>query len=287
MITKQTELIEKPLANGKFKIRIAHHNGLSAEPPVLMMHGLTRTGRDFDTCASYLASLGRSCFCPDMIGHGGSSWSDSPNSDYVLKTYVDIVAKLVGQLEWECFDWVGTSLGGAIGMITAADKLQGRVRRLIINDIGPEIPPTALARFITPTLRRPQFRNLAEAWPYFKRCYASFGELSASEWQTLIETSVHSNENGTYDLHYDPLVISRQGLLGASQHQFNLWEHWRKLSCELLIIRGEDSDILTESILLQMLAAQPTARYVMLPNCGHAPYLNVATQLDLVATFLN
>lgn len=151
---------------------------------VIAWHGLARTGRDMDELAAHLSSRYR-VICPDTIGRGLSEWSPLPEQEYSLDFYARLAVSLVDQLGLQRFHWVGTSMGGAIGMVCAAGPLKGRVTRLVLNDNGPELAPPALQRIRDYAGNPPAFDRVSELEAYFREIYASFGVLTDAQWRRL------------------------------------------------------------------------------------------------------
>lgn len=275
-----------PVAGGKFEIHVTSWDAcvqVDGAVPLLLMHGLSRTGRDFDALAAHLSSQGRACHCPDMIGRGLSSWAADPGADYTVGSYLEIAVEIADRLELAKFDWVGTSMGGGLGMLAASGPLRGRVRRLVVNDIGPELPDAAVGRILEYAQRQKVFATVSAAREYFRQAYGPFGCLSDEEWQNLTDTSVRRRADGKFLPHYDPRITGQLREAAAGEA---LWDQWRSLDCEVLVVRGENSDLLTVAILNRMLEELPATRHVQIAGCGHAPYLNTPEQFDLLSTFL-
>ncbi|MGH8533657.1 MAG: alpha/beta fold hydrolase [Gammaproteobacteria bacterium] len=165
------------------------------------MHGLTRNGRDFDALASALQEEYRVA-CPDLPGRGRSDWLNDP-SDYGYPVYLADIAVLIGHLDVECIDWVGTSLGGLIGMLLAAQP-QTPIRRMIVNDIGPQIEEASRKRIQNYVGSEPTFDDLSALERYVRTVYAPFGSLSDEQWRHLAEHSARRLPDGNYGLHHDP-----------------------------------------------------------------------------------
>jgi pimeloyl-ACP methyl ester carboxylesterase len=248
--------------------------------PVLCVHGLTRNGRDFDALAMELARRGRRVLCPDMPGRGHSSWLPD-GALYAVPTYLAVLAPLLEALGEH--DWVGTSMGGLIGMGLCATP-GARMRRLVINDIGPFVPVAALER-IRDYLGIPQrFGSLEALEAYLRRVHAPFGPLSDAEWRHLAAHSARATAAGDLALHYDPAIV--QPMLGPLA-DLDLWALWPAVAQRpVLVLRGEDSDLLLPETAARM-AESPSVRLAVIPGCGHAPALMDPAQIALVADFLS
>jgi pimeloyl-ACP methyl ester carboxylesterase len=247
--------------------------------PVLCVHGLTRNGRDFDALATELARRGRRVICPDVPGRGHSSWLPD-GALYTVPTYLTVLAPLLEALGE--YDWVGTSMGGLIGMGVCATPGQ-RMRRCVINDIGPFVPVASLER-IRDYLGQPQrFSSLSDAEAYLRRVHAPFGPLSDAEWQHLAAHSARATERGDFTLHYDPAIL--QPMMGPLA-DIDLWALWPAVAQRpVLVLRGGSSDLLLAETAAQM-AQSPGVRVETIAGCGHAPALMDSRQITLVADFL-
>lgn len=256
--------------------------GAPAAPrPVVCVHGLTRNGRDFDRLAARLAGAGHRAVCPDVVGRGESDWL-AEASGYGYPQYLADMTVLLARLDVEAVDWVGTSMGGLIGMMLAAQP-GTPIRRLVVNDVGPFIPKAALERIAGYVGADPRFADLAEAEAYLRRVHAPFGALAEAEWRRLAETSVEAHEGGIR-LRYDPKIgeALRQGAL----EDVDLWDVWDRIACPALVLRGADSDLLSAETAAEMTRRGPRTRLVEIPGCGHAPALLDDSQITLVADWL-
>ena len=248
--------------------------------PVVCVHGLTRNGRDFDALAMELARRGRRVICPDVPGRGHSSWLPD-GALYAVPTYLAVFAPLLEALGE--YDWVGTSMGGLIGMGVCAMP-GNRMRRFVINDIGPFVPVASLER-IRDYLSQPQrFASLSDAEAYLRRVHAPFGPLSDAEWQHLARHSARATERGDFVLHYDPAIM--QPMMTGPLADIDLWPLWPAVAQRpVLVLRGETSDLLLAETAAQM-GASPAVRVETVAQCGHAPALMDPEQIALVADFL-
>jgi len=249
---------------------------------VIAWHGLARTGRDMDELARHLSTHYR-VICPDTLGRGLSEWSPAPATEYCLAFYVQQATALVDQLGLKEFHWVGTSMGGAIGTLAAATRLRGRIRRLVLNDNGPQLAEEALQRIRSYAGQPAAFATVSELEQYFRKVYEPYGWLSDAQWLHLTETSVRRLPDGRVTPHYDPAMA-----LQFTHHpdDYLLWDAWDSLALPVLCLRGEHSDLLLESTVQAMRERGPAAAVVTIPGCGHAPALNVPEQLNLVERFL-
>ncbi len=255
-----------------------------ARVPVLCVHGLSRQGRDFDYLAAALAAMGRRVVCPDLVGRGRSGRLRNPN-EYALPQYCADLNALMARLDIEEVDFVGTSLGGLIGMVMAG--LPGNAfRRLVVNDIGPFLPWRGLARIGTYlSAMPPGFRDLGEAEAYFREVLAPFGDLPDERWTHITRHSVawHASRE-RYVMLCDPQIV--RAFRNPWQYSLDLWKYWAAIEVPILVIRGEDSDLLPGDLARDMVRRNPRARIVEIAGCGHAPPLMRAEQIACVCEFL-
>jgi pimeloyl-ACP methyl ester carboxylesterase len=250
---------------------------------VVCLHGLSRQGRDFDGLAMALAAAGYRVLCPDLVGRGRSDWLRDAD-DYALPQYCADMVGLIARTGAEQVDWIGTSLGGLVGMVLAGQP-GSPIQRLIINDIGPYLPWSALFRIGTAIRTAPRdFPDLAAAEAYHRAALAPFGDLSDAEWRHLTLHGIERREDGRYHLLYDPGIVRafRPGLF----YNLSLWRYWDAIRCPALLLRGEHSDLLLKSTAEEMARRGPHAELVEIPGCGHAPALLADDQIALITDWL-
>jgi pimeloyl-ACP methyl ester carboxylesterase len=257
--------------------------GAGQASTVIAWHGLARTGRDMDEIAAHLSPRYR-VICPDTLGRGLSQWSPQPEKEYCLEFYARIAVSLLEQLGIREAHWLGTSMGGALGIRLAAGALKGRLKRLVLNDIGPRLGEAAVERIRTYAGNPAQFDRVGELEQYFRTVYKPFGWLSDAQWRRLTETSVRRTAEGKVTPHYDPKMV-----LQFTHHprDYDQWDAWDAIEAPTLCLRGETSDLLLPEVAEAMRSRGPRAVVVTIPGCGHAPALNVPEQLALVERFLN
>jgi pimeloyl-ACP methyl ester carboxylesterase len=258
-------------------------SGVPQALPVIAWHGLARTGRDMDPLAQHLTQLGHRVICPDTIGRGLSEWSPQPEAEYCLDFYARLATALADQLGLARFHWVGTSMGGAIGMVCAAGALQGRIERLVLNDIGPQLATAAVDRIRSYAGNPASFATMSELQTYFRTVYKPYGYLSDAQWTLLTESSTRRLPNGRVTPHYDPAMVMQ-----FTHHpgDYELWDCYDRITTPVLCLRGAESDLLLASTAEAMRDRGPRALVVTIAGCGHAPALNVPEQLELVSRFL-
>jgi pimeloyl-ACP methyl ester carboxylesterase len=251
-------------------------------PPLIMWHGLARTGRDFDDLAAALADTYH-IICPDTIGRGFSQWSPDPDNEYCLAFYARIARELVDQLGFGRVRWVGTSMGAAIGTVAAATTLKDRISHLVLNDNGPALAAAAIERIKTYAGNPPQFDTVTEFEGFLRTVYKPYGWQSDAQWRRMAETSARRLPNGKITPHYDPAMV-RQFIVHPND--YDLWDEYDAIDMPTLVMRGEHSDLLLAETAEEMTKRGPRARLAVIPGCGHAPALNVPEQIELVRRFL-
>jgi pimeloyl-ACP methyl ester carboxylesterase len=292
---------------------------------LLCLHGLTRTGRDFDVLAQRLSSCYR-VVCPDLVGRGQSDWLTN-SAFYTVPQYMADLVTLIARLAPKTLHWVGTSLGGLVGMGVGgacaqaatgrhagqalianqpiAPKQQGglstgrfdrllppegglRLDKLVLNDVGPHLPWAALERISHYTAEPAQFASLAEAAAYVRTTAASFGMHSDAEWDDLTR-HVYRREGQHWVKHYDlgiAVPFAQHSPAVMAAGEQQLWQAFEALTCPVLVLRGAQSDLLTAATVQDMLRRQPRARVLELPGVGHAPTLMHHNQIEPVVRFL-
>jgi len=252
-------------------------------PVVVAWHGLARTGRDMDPLAAHLCAQGWRVICPDTLGRGLSQWSPDPKAEYCLDFYARLAKSLVDQLALDRFHWVGTSMGGAIGMVCAAGSLRGRIERLVLNDIGPQLAPAAVQRIRSYAGSPSAFNTMRELEQYFREVYKPYGHLPDKQWRLLTESSMRRLPDGRVTPHYDTAMVQQ---FEHHPDDYELWPVFDSIDVPVLCLRGADSDLLLVETAEAMRDRGPRALVVTIPGCGHAPALNVPDQLELVQRFL-
>jgi pimeloyl-ACP methyl ester carboxylesterase len=247
----------------------------------ICVHGLTRTGRDFDVLAAKL-SKSTHVVCPDVPGRGASDWLENPK-EYIYPTYLGDMAGLISHIGAERVTWIGTSMGGLIGMMLAA--MPGSpIRKLIINDIGPFIPKEALNRIGDYVSAAPSFPDIAGIEAYLREVHAPFGDLSDEQWQHLATTSSEQNGEGGLRLHYDPAIAD--AFISGPVEDVDLWSVWDRIACPTLVLRGAKSDLLKLETAQEMTQRGPQAELVTIDGCGHAPALMADDQVKIITDWL-
>lgn len=247
---------------------------------LLCVHGLTRNGRDFDDLARALAARYR-VVCPDVVGRGQSSWLPV-KAGYQLPTYVADMVTLIARLDVETVHWVGTSMGGLIGMVLASLP-DNPIRRLVLNDVGPVLPAESLLRIGQYVGQAPVFSSYEAAEAYIRAVSAPFGRLTDAQWRHLTEPSVKQVDGG-WAMRYDPAI--GDAFRDPQMADVDLWPIYEAIGCPTLVLRGADSDLLRPDTACQMAARGPRARVVEIPDVGHAPTLMDPAQITPIRDFL-
>ena len=295
------------LGNGAFH-RIAYTDWGNAGNPhvVVCVHGLARNSRDFDYLADALTPECR-VVCMDVAGRGESDWLAN-KSDYKFSTYQSDGAAMLARASAPAgsrwldrfsargearVDWVGTSMGGLIGMLLAAKK-NSPIRRLVLNDVGPLIPWSALFRMKGYITRGRRFASEAEVEAYLRDVCAPFGPLSDEHWHHLARHGARRGAGSHMELRYDPGI--GEGLHGHIDPEFplgpdlmrgiDLWNIWSKVQCPTLVLRGAQSEVLLPVTLAEMRARKPDLEVAEFPGVGHAPALMNEEQIQVVKDFL-
>jgi pimeloyl-ACP methyl ester carboxylesterase len=270
----------------------------SAAHVIVCAHGLSRQGRDFDVLAQGL--LARSArplriICPDVVGRGRSDWLQDPMG-YAVPTYVAdmlaMLAQLHAQAPIKALDWLGTSMGGLIGMGicgTPSLPLPVPVRRLVLNDVGPVIEWQAIQRIGAYLGKAGRFESVEQAAAAMWAISTSFGPHTPEQWLALSRPMVKSSPDGGFTLHYDPAIavpVRAMTEEAAAQGQAALWQLYDHITARTLITRGADSDLLSRETALAMTQRGPKARLIEFEGVGHAPTFVTDNQIEAVASFL-
>ncbi|MGA2792590.1 MAG: alpha/beta hydrolase [Roseiarcus sp.] len=255
--------------------------GPKGAPTLLCVHGLTRNGKDFDTIAEALSAHYR-VVCPDMPGRGRSDYLAVP-ADYGFPVYLADLASLIARLDVESVDWLGTSMGGLVGMMMAAQPGHP-IRRLVLNDAGPFIPKTAVERLRSYVGLDPVFPSLEAMEGAMRQVYAVLGPMTDAQMRRMTEVSARRKPDGSYGFAYDPHI--GDALKAAPPEDVNLWPVWDAIKCPVLLLRGAVSDVVPREVAEEMTRRGPKAKLVEFAGIGHAPPLLTEDQISAVRDFL-
>ena len=260
--------------------------GEPANPRVLVcVHGLSRQGRDFDTLARAMSAQYR-VVCPDVVGRGASDWLADP-AGYQIPAYVADMVTLLARLNARTVHWVGTSMGGLIGL-GLASLPQSPIGRLVLNDVGPSIEFDALVRIGTYLGQPLRWGTLEEAADYLRAISASFGPHTREQWLALSRPMLKADGDG-FKLHYDPAIAQSFNAVtpqATAAGEALAWAAFDAIRCPTLVLRGADSDLLTRATAQAMTQRGPKARLHEFAGIGHAPTLVADEQVAVVREFL-
>jgi pimeloyl-ACP methyl ester carboxylesterase len=247
---------------------------------LICVHGMTRNGRDFDRLAAALSDRWH-VICPDMPGRGRSDWL--PAADYTYPQYMADLTALIARLGATEVDWLGTSMGGIIGMMMAAQP-QSPIKRLVINDVGPFIPRAGLLRLAEYVGKDPHFAGLDDLESFLRKVHAPFGPLSDNDWRHMALQGYRRLESGGFALHYDPAIALP--LQSKDLADIEMWSTWDAIQCPVLVLRGADSDLLPRATADDMQRRGPKAKLLEWAGMGHAPALMAEDQIAPVRDWL-
>ncbi|ELR20416.1 hydrolase [Acanthamoeba castellanii str. Neff] len=304
LIDAPADALATPAPNHKLAYRDWKPSKVGAEPApvVFAVHGLTRNSRDFDTVAEALVKDGYRVIAVDMPGRWNSGQPSLhsphervPAANYSYPQYIHDIRTLAHHLGLTKIDWLGTSMGGMIGMLLAAqhdsqDVHPVEIGRFIMNDIGPFVPATGLHRLGKYVGKESKFRSMDDVRAYVKRIAQQFGCHTEEEWEKITKYYVRPVMGGgeyEYELHYDPAIASSIPSDPAQFTDIDLWKFWEHVKCDsLLLLRGADSDILPKAVAEEMVKrARFPVRIHEFAGVGHAPALVTDDQIQVVRHF--
>lgn len=285
-----------PDAHGGHRMAYWQWGDPSATHVVVCVHGLSRQGRDFDVLARALCARATApirVVCPDVVGRGRSDWLEDPMG-YQVPAYAADMLALLAQLRPAVLDWVGTSMGGLIGMVVCGQPglpLPVPVRRLVLNDVGPAIRWEAIERIKTYLGDTGRFETLEQAADALRAVSATFGPHTREQWLALSRPMLRplEGQGGALTLHYDPAIavpVRATTAQASAQGEATLWQLYDNIRAQTLLTRGADSDMLTRETAASMAQRGPKATVVEFAGVGHAPTFVADDQVDCVARFL-
>jgi pimeloyl-ACP methyl ester carboxylesterase len=272
------------LMDGVLKHMAVHEWGDENNPRVVLcVHGLSRNGRDFDVVADALSKDYR-VLCPDIPGRGKSDWFASAEQ-YSIPTYVQFINAMLTQFGVQTYDWIGTSMGGLIGMVMAATP-GNAMHRFVINDIGPTLEVEALTRIASYVGRAPTFASYPQLYAAARVAITTFGPLTEEQYQHMVSTSCWQRADGRWEFNMDPKVgdAFRAGLVAPA---IDMWPLWQAVTQPTLILRGVNSDLLSVATLAKMVETHPNAHALTIADTGHAPMIYDAPTVNAVVDFIN
>jgi pimeloyl-ACP methyl ester carboxylesterase len=272
--------------NGFHRMHYVEWGDPGARKIVICAHGLTRSSRDFDALAQALLPEFR-VVCPDIVGRGKSEWLED-KEEYSHSQYCADMAALMARVTagngLRNLYWVGTSMGGIIGMLLAS-RPGSPIKRLVVNDVGMLIPKSALERLAAYVGKDPRFASFEELAGYVRTVSAPFGPLTDAQWHHLTVHTAMKHADGTWGFNYDPGIGIR--FRSSALEDVNLLDVWDQIACPTLLIRGEDSDLLPREVAVRMIQRGPRPRLVEFAGVGHAPMLLAPDQIGIVREFLS
>ncbi|MCV0395138.1 MAG: alpha/beta hydrolase [Rhizobiaceae bacterium] len=256
--------------------------GDPSRPALVMWHGLARTGRDFDEAAAALSDT-YFVLCPDTLGRGLSGWARDARVDYSYRAFGEMALDLLDHYRIDRTRWVGTSMGGLIGVTLAAGVLKDRITHLVVNDVGPDIPAAGAERIASYVGSPPVYDTVAELEQWLRTNYAPFGPNTDAFWRRMADTSARRTDEGRVTVHYDPQIVSQ-----FTHHKADLdvWDKWDAVVAPTLLLRGASSDVLSAEVAEAMTRRGPKPELVVFDECGHAPTLATAREIALLRAFL-
>lgn len=256
--------------------------GERGRPALVMWHGLARTGRDFDEAAAALSDE-YFVLCPDTLGRGLSSWARDPAVDYSYASFGRTAEAMLDACGIKTTRWVGTSMGGLLGVTLAAGSLAERITHLVINDIGPDIPAAGVERITDYVGNPPKVATVTELEAWLRRSYAPFGQNTDAFWRRMADTSSRRSDDGQVTCHYDPAIIAQ---FTCHKADLDVWDAYDRLRLPTLLLRGATSDVLSAEVAQKMTGRGPCPRLVEMPDCGHAPTLATPGEIAILREFL-
>jgi pimeloyl-ACP methyl ester carboxylesterase len=296
------EFVQCPHPEGQHRMAYWRWGDPQARHVVVCAHGLTRQGRDFDSLAKALvvkSSKALQVICPDVTGRGQSEWLSNA-AGYQIPQYASDMLSMLGQIQAQLgpdggvqnLDWVGTSMGGLIGMVLAGQAglpLPTPIRRLVLNDVGPAITWSSVQRMQTYVGQFGLYQNLDEVASVLRALSQGFGPVPDDLWREMSSHMTRPGADGALTLHYDPQIgvpVRAMSQEAAAAGEAALWALYDQIQAKTLLIRGQDSDLLTPETAHEMTLRGPRARLETWPGFGHAPTLTSVEQMEVVAQFL-
>lgn len=290
------QFVHCPDAHGGHRMAYWQWGNPASRHVVMCVHGLTRQGRDFDVLAQALCDKAGGdirVVCPDVTGRGKSDWLKDPQG-YQIPFYAADMMVLLAQLHAQTLDWVGTSMGGLIGMVVAGQPEMpafAQIRRLVLNDVGPSIEWQALQRIGLYLGNTGAFDTEQQAANATWAVSSTFGPHTPAQWLALTRPMLKplGDGSGKLTLHYDPaLAVPMQGMTpeSATAGEVFLWQMYDQIRAETLLVRGAESDLISPATALAMTQRGPRARLIEFAGVGHAPTFVAPDQVQAVVSFL-
>lgn len=275
--------IDVPHGDGTVRLGYLEWGGRDATRTALCIHGISRNAHDFNWLGRELAKAGWRVIAIDMVGRGASQWLDDP-AGYAVPVYIQHIAHVVSALELGEVDWIGTSMGGLIGMV-AASAGAVPMRRLVLNDIGPFIALEVLAGIVERAREVPAFKDEDAIKAFLMERFAPFGPVSDSQWSYIAHHSARRDANGDLSLACDPAIAVP--LANQEPGDVDLWEAYDAIKVPTLVVRGGVSEVLDQPTAEAMMTRGPGATLVTFHGITHPLWLSDDEQIHLVRDWLD
>ncbi|MBT6202882.1 MAG: alpha/beta hydrolase [Alphaproteobacteria bacterium] len=275
------EHIAVPHGGGTVNLFYRSWGDADADRTAVCIHGISRNGSDFRWLAEDLASNGWKVVAFDMVGRGGSDWLDEPMG-YTVPVYAGHMAHAMKALNLKNVDWIGTSMGGLLGLIMAA--MGTSFRSIVLNDVGPFLAGNVVAGILEAVDVAPVFASVEQASSHMQERFAPFGPVTSEQWLELAQGNLRKAEDGSLRLHYDPAIV--EPLKALEPADMDLWKLWDGLTMPTLVLRGGVSVVLDAATAQSMTERGPKATLVTEENITHPLWLADAGQIATVRQFL-
>lgn len=277
----ENRVVRVPHGKGEVALAYLEWGAPDAERTAVCVHGISRNAHDFRWLAHELATAGWRVLAFDMVGRGSSDWLDDP-AGYVMPSYAAHMSAAIKALGLDHVDWIGTSMGGILGMVMAASGAP--LRRLVLNDIGPHVSAEALAGIVEAVGQQPVFGSVGDAEAFLKARFAPYGPVADSQWATIAAHSVRRDERGALRLHFDPAIVVPFG--DTPPPALDLWKLWDVIKVPTLVLRGGVSEILDQKTAEAMTTRGPRATLFTFHGIAHPLWLTDNEQIHLVRDWL-
>ncbi len=281
-VVSHQRVIDVPHGDQTVKLAFLEWGEATAERKAVCIHGISRISHDFAWIAPLLAEAGWHVIAIDMVGRGKSQWLDDP-AGYTVPHYVQHTAFVLAELGFDDVDWIGTSMGGLIGMVAAASGAVP-MRRLVLNDIGPFISAAVLGEIVSNVSVDPVFADEDELMAFLMERYAPYGPVTGQQWTHLAHHSGRRDGGGRLRLHYDPEITAPQQ--GQEPADLDLWELYDGIKVPTLVVRGGVSEVLNQETAEAMMNRGPGATLVTFHGITHPLWLTDDEQMHLVRDWL-
>ncbi|CAN5363150.1 alpha/beta hydrolase [soil metagenome] len=282
MLQPREQQIAVAFEDGSYPLNFLEWGDASNRNVLFCAHGFSRNSHDFDRVAESLHRDYR-IICPDYPGRGKSGWLRA--EAYSYQTTVAASLALLRHLEIDKVDWLGTSMGGVIGIMIGAQP-ESPIQKLVLNDVGPYFSKEALRSVAEYTGNDERFKDLAQAELHLRELYAAFGELPDAEWEHITRHAVSLRDDGTFGLAYDPNIAAVAKQYIDVLQDVEIWPLFEAVACPVLVMRGAISQVLSAEVVEQMKLRGKRVKAVEIPGVGHAPALRVASELAILKAFL-